>query len=460
MTASSPPFGPRSIADIRAELGTSGPAQAGAALEARLEAAAALNAFTVVAENVVDAPTQAGRGPLAAIPFAVKDNIDALPFPTTGGSPALRDLMPESDAPAVARVRAAGARMVAKTNLHELAFGVTSNNALFGPVRNPFDPVRVAGGSSGGNGVAVALGVVPFALGTDTGGSVRIPAAFCGIVGFRPSTGRYPAGGVLTLSSTRDTIGIMAAAVADTALVDAVICGSADASSHPAQPIRLGLLGGPRSGLSRRVDDAFAQAVDTLRSGGIEIVPVDEPAFASADDDIGDAIAVCEIADVWSRFAADRFNLTLAEFAGCLGSPDVREAFEGLGEAARRMRPAYEARGDRLLDLQARYRAIFAAKGLVGLLTLTVPVQPPLIGDDRHFVSDGAALPTFATLIRTTALATLLGTPSISLPAGLDADGLPVGLQVDGVRGADRQLLGIAAALEAILGRNPTGARP
>ncbi len=460
MTASSPPFGPRSIADVRAELSSSDPAQAEAALRPRLEAAAALNAFTIVAADAVRAPARGGAGPLAAIPFAVKDNIDALPFPTTGGSPALRDLVPDSDAPAVARVRAAGAAMIAKTNLHELAFGVTSNNALFGPVRNPYDPARVAGGSSGGNGVAVALGAVPLALGTDTGGSVRIPASFCGIVGFRPSTGRYPAGGVLTLSSTRDAIGIMAATVADTALVDAAICGTPEASGHPSHPIRLGLLGSLRPGLSRPVDDAFARAVDTLRSAGIAIVPVDEPAFAAANDDIGEAIAICEIADYWSRFAADRLDLTLAELAGRLGSPDVREAFEGIEEAARRMRPAYEARGDRLRDLQTRYRAVFEANELDGLLTPTVAVQPPGIGNDRHFVSDGATLPTFATLIRTTVLATLLGTPSISLPAGLDSDGLPVGVQVDGVRGGDGHLLAAAATLEAVLGRNPEGTRP
>ena len=459
--ASSPSLRPRRIADLRAEMDTIDPEDFRAVLWTRIEAAAALNAFTVVADEAVNERTPVRRGPLSGVPFAVKDNIDALPFPTTGGSPALRNLMPPADAPAVARVRAAGAVMIGKTNLHELAFGVTSNNAFYGPVRNPFDSTRVAGGSSGGNGVAVAVGAVPFALGTDTGGSVRIPAAFCGIVGFRPSTGRYPAGGVLTLSSTRDTIGVMSASVSDAALVDAVICGGPEAAEPPLRPIRLGLLGGSRLGLSGRVDDAFTRAIGALTSAGVEVVPLEEPAFAVANEELGVPIAVCEIADQWSRFAADRLGLTLAAFARGLGSPDVREAFGSLDDAARRMRPAYTAAlGHRLRELQAHYRNVFETNQLDAVLTQSVPVQPPKVGDDSHFVSDGETLPTFVTLTRTAVLATLLGTPSISLPAGLDADGLPVGLQIDGAVGADRHLLAVAAALEAMLGRDLNGGSP
>ena len=147
--ASSPSLRPRRIADVRAEMDTIDPEDFRAALRARIEAAAALNAFTVVADEAVHERTPVGRGPPSGVPFAVKDNIDALPFPTTGGSPALRNLTPPADAPAVARVRAAGAVMIGKTNLHELAFGVTSNNAFYGPVRNPFDSTRVAGGIVG-----------------------------------------------------------------------------------------------------------------------------------------------------------------------------------------------------------------------------------------------------------------------------------------------------------------------
>ncbi|MFJ3018501.1 amidase family protein [Streptomyces collinus] len=135
------------------------------------------------------------RGPLAGVPFAVKDNIDLAGLPTTAGTSFLDRNLPPQSASVVSRLVDAGALAVAKTNMHVLALGVTSNNATFGPVRNPADRDRSAGGSSGGSATAVAAGSVPFALGTDTGGSVRIPAAFCGIVGFRPSTSRYPTDG-------------------------------------------------------------------------------------------------------------------------------------------------------------------------------------------------------------------------------------------------------------------------
>lgn len=168
-----------------------------------------------------DFSVASSTGPLAGIPIGVKDNIDVAGFATTGGSPALKDYRPGADAPAVTALRQAGAILCCKLNMHELAFGVTTDNATFGRVFNPFDNDRTAGGSSGGSGAAVARGIVPVALGTDTGGSVRIPASFCGVAGFRPSTGRYPTGGVLPLSQMRDTIGVIAATVADLCEVDA-----------------------------------------------------------------------------------------------------------------------------------------------------------------------------------------------------------------------------------------------
>jgi len=208
------------------------------------------------------------EGPLAGIPFAVKDNIDCLPFPTTGGSPALLDNQPKADASAVAKLKAAGAHAPLKLNLHELAFGVTNNNAHFGAVPTPFDTTRVAGGSSGGSAAAVASGIVPFALGTDTGGSTRIPAAFCGIVGFRPSTGRYPDGGVLTLSTTRDTIGPMASSVTDIIEVDALICNEIDSVPTIKRPLRIGLFY-HKQGLSVSLEAQFQKAVDHLQSEGL-----------------------------------------------------------------------------------------------------------------------------------------------------------------------------------------------
>jgi mandelamide amidase len=211
-----------------------------------------LNAFTYLdpgfdplAAGLMSASGAVAQGsrPLAGYSLAIKDNIEVAGMPCTCGTPALRTYVPKIDAPAIARLRCAGAGIVGKTNMHELAYGITSNNAAFGPVRNAFDPLCFAGGSSGGTAVAIAAGVVRAGLGTDTGGSSRIPAALNGIVGFRPSIGRYPMGGVARISPTRDAIGPMARDVADVALLDAVLSGDTTArlAASEVRGLRIGL---------------------------------------------------------------------------------------------------------------------------------------------------------------------------------------------------------------------------
>ncbi|MDN7915146.1 amidase family protein [Burkholderia cepacia] len=156
-----------------------------------------------------------GRLPLSGIPLAIKDNIDCAGMPTAAGTAALRDAVPRADAPVVARVIDAGALAAGKTNMHELAFGCTNDNGFFGPARNPYDPSRIPGGSSGGSAVLVASGAVP--------------AALCGLVGFRPTHGRYPSGGVVPISPTRDTVGPIARTVADVMLLDEILSGNGSA---------------------------------------------------------------------------------------------------------------------------------------------------------------------------------------------------------------------------------------
>ncbi len=393
-------------------------------------------------------------GPLHGLPFAVKDNIDCGRFPTTGGSPALAGFRPEASAPVVAALEAAGGWVPFKCNLHELAFGVTSNNATYGPVRNPFDPARVAGGSSGGNAAAIARGLVPFALGTDTGGSTRIPAAFCGIVGFRPSTGRYRSGGVLTLSTTRDTIGPMAANVVDIAEVDGLIVpAEADRGSLPVgRPLRVGRLQVQR-GSSAAVDDALDAALAELVSAEVaELIQVVEPAFDDLDDRFGNAVVFAEAAAFWSSFCRDRLGLALEEFASMIASPDVRGAFEAIAdlgvEAGEHRRQVLD---HDVPELSAAYRQVFARHELDLVVSPTVCVPPPLIGEDDMMATDDGARSTFATITSTTALATLVGAPSLALPAGSDRDGLPVSLMFEGLPGTDRDLLLACRAIEAAL---------
>src|ERR1700676_1064913 len=202
------------------------------ALLAQCERGKPLNAFiTLEPTRVVEAARAADHlrssgaklGPLHGLPIPVKDSVNTKDFPTTGGTPALRNFRPKEDAPVVRALVDAGAIVLGKTNLHELSFGWTSNNLAFGAVHNPYDPKRIPGGSSGGTAVAVATRMAPLGVGEDHEGSIRVPAAMCGICGFRATTGRYPSTGVVPISELFDQVGPHARTVADLALFDSVI---------------------------------------------------------------------------------------------------------------------------------------------------------------------------------------------------------------------------------------------
>lgn len=252
------------------------------ALMARLGLAALAPGHNCVIAADFTVRSAVASGPLAGVPVGIKDNVDVEGFATTGGSCALRGHRAAVDSPVVAALRTAGAVIACKLNMHEMAFGVTTDNPTFGRAFNPFDVVRTAGGSSGGSASAVARGIVPVALGTDTGGSVRVPASFCGVAGFRPSTGRYPEGGVLPLSPLRDTVGPIAANVADLALIDAAITGAApELPDLPARKLRLGLPADALPGLSGAVEATFCAALEHLSAlGQAEIVALPELGLA------------------------------------------------------------------------------------------------------------------------------------------------------------------------------------
>jgi mandelamide amidase len=203
-------------------------------LLARCAAAQSLNAFITLEPQQVladaracDLARRAGSapGPLFGLPIPIKDSINTRDYATTGGTPALRHHRPAADAPVVARLRAAGALVLGKTNLHELSFGWTSDNRAYGSVRNPHDPSRIPGGSSGGTAAAVAARLAPLGVAADTEGSIRVPAALCGIQGFRPTTGRYPTQACIPITPLFDQVGPHARCSADLALFDAVITG-------------------------------------------------------------------------------------------------------------------------------------------------------------------------------------------------------------------------------------------
>jgi indoleacetamide hydrolase len=425
--------------------------------EPRISVADSLARISALDNNAIltsidNAPTVASTGPLAGVPIVIKDNIDVVGFATTAGCPAFQDVRPTTDAPLVTLLRNAGASIVGKANMHELAAGVTSDNGAFGPVRNPHSPAHVAGGSSGGSAAAVAADLVDLAVATDTGGSSRIPASFCGVVGFRPSTGRWPAAGVTPISPTRDTPGACARSVAWIDVADQI----ATSKSDPLAPVDVATLrlGIPRAYFWNPLDDAVAAvceaALDRLRDAGVTLVDVDLTEYGRLDAECGFPIALFELNVHLTEWMAARGLGTLPELQPNLGSPDVAGLIamlvaEPVPEHAYRW-----AIDEALPRMRQLVKDAMGSHRLDAIAFPTSPVLPPLVGFPDTVELDGQPVPLFPTITRNTGPASIIGAPGISLPCGW-ANGLPVGLEFDGAIGTDRHLLALGAAVETIV---------
>lgn len=439
-----------------------------ARLLACCEASAALNAFITLETGPVlaaaleaDGRRRAGEplGPLHGVPLALKDNLDTAGVLTTAGTPALRHHRPRADGAVVQRLLEAGAIVLGKANMHELAFGATSNNAAFGPARNPYDPSRIPGGSSGGTGTAVAARLAPAGIGTDTGGSIRVPAALCGIVGFRPTTGRWPQRGIVPISHTRDTAGPMTRSVEDAALLDAVVTGERPALAPVALAgMRLGI---PRAhfydDLDHDIASATAAALARLEEAGAILVEADAGDVTELDRAAGFPIALYEaVRDIALYLDDHAIAVDLGHVASQVASPDVRALLEGALGSRRVPEDAYR---DALLihrpALQRVYRALFTELNVAALIYPTTPLAAAPIGADATCELNGRPVPTFETFTRNTAPGSLAGIPGVSLPSGMSATGLPIGLALDAPAGADRNLLALAAAIERVLAEVP-----
>jgi mandelamide amidase len=433
------------------------------ALLARAALGSRLNAFIHHDPAQVRAAAQAADqrrasgaalGALHGVPLALKDNLDTAGVITTAGTPALRTNRPARYAPVVQRLLDAGAIVLGKASLHELAYGITNNNAGFGAVRNPYDDTRIPGGSSGGVGAAVGARMAPGGIGSDTGGSVRIPAALCGIVGFRPTTGRWSTAGVVPISHTRDTPGPMARRVADCVLLDGVVTGSRAAPAVHLQGLRLGV---PRQlfweGLDAETGRLLLQALDTLARAGAVLVEGDIPDVGRLDNEAGFPIALYETVEDLDRYLAGHGSaLKYRELVAQCGSPDVAGLLQSLAGEGAVPAAAYRHALDVLRpQLQAAYRDHFRRHDIAAVVFPTTPLPAAPIGDDETVELNGERVPTFPTFIRNTSPGSVAGIPGISLPAALTAAGLPLGLELDGPEGSDATLLAIAAAVEAVL---------
>jgi indoleacetamide hydrolase len=441
----------------------------------RADAQKGLNAFitldgprAMAAARQADADLAAGRvkGPLHGVPLVVKDNIHVAGMPNTAGTPALREFVPTANAPVVGRLVDAGAFVLGKTNMHELAFGISGYNEGFSTaepigVRNPYDRTRIAGGSSSGTGAAIGARLAPGGLGSDTGGSVRIPAALCGVAGLRPTLGRYSQDAVTPISHSRDTAGPMGQTVADVALLDSVIVGGKPVPRASLQGVKLGVY---RAYFFRDLDaDVTAvtnAALDKLRQAGATIVEVDMPDLTKLNDAASFPVALYEAYDDLKAYL-DRYRVgkSVEQVAQMIASKDVKATYDGL--VVPRKLPAPNG----VVDAAPVYRAAMAeARPALlrhfadtfqkyGIDALVAPTTP------RVAIAQGpeaSSLETFLLFIRNTDPGSNAGIPGLTIPAGLGpTTGLPVGLSLDGPRGSDDRLLGIGQAIEQLLGRTP-----
>ncbi len=437
-------------------------------LRERAQTSASLNAYTHLAavlepnqpKALIDTAQaaikkEATQGVLQGLPLIVKDNLDVAGMPTTAGSTALAGHAPQRNGTAVQRLVDAGAVVLGKANMHELSFGITSNNAAYGPVRNPYATDHIPGGSSGGTAAAIAARLVPAGLGSDTGGSLRIPAALCGIVGFRPTVGRWPSDGVVKISDTRDTVGPMAHTAADCTLLDAVVCGEPLALDALAlRGVRIGV---PRPLFWQQLDPEMKQAAENvlalLQQAGVVLIDCDVRIDNDDCTQAGMAIAMSETLPSLRHYLASHGKpFDAAPFAARIASPDVRGIVSSLLTPEAGSEASYQhAVQVQRPALQKIYADCFAHHRLDALIFPTTPLPAARIGEDDTVQLNGQAVSTFLTFTRNVGPGSVAGLPGISLPMGQNAAGLPLGIALDGPAGSDRRLLALAMAVQALL---------
>ncbi len=395
------------------------------------------------------------RGPLHGVPLSLKDLLDVAGQPMTAGSRILAGHVPEQDATVWARLRAAGALLLGKTNLHEFAYGATTINPHYGPTRNPWDLERIPGGSSGGSAAAVAAGVGYGSIGSDTGGSIRLPAALCGVVGLKPTYGLVSRRGAFPLSWSQDHLGPLARTALDCALLLDAIAGPdpADPTTRAARPpgavaalrgapahlrdVRVGVLREHRAGVvDAEVGAAFDQAISQFAALGAEIHEVtfpEEPLAISAAQTIlfGEATAVHQ---KWLRERADDYGA------------DVRGRLE-LGA----LLPGVDYVQAQRLRTRIVQRMLAAMAEVDVLAGPTTPIPAPPIAATTIRVEEREVDPR-TVLLRFTRLFDLTGQPAVSVPCGFTAGGLPIGLQLAARPWADALVLRMVHAYQQALG--------
>ncbi|EKF20545.1 amidase [Nitratireductor pacificus] len=420
----------------------------------RAEAVTEMNLFTAFDADLMRREARAlderaakgeALGPLAGVPVPVKDYMFVRGYPRTGGTRAMAPSTGHDDAAAVANLRAAGALFAGMTNLHELAYGATGINPHFGAVANPGHPGRIIGGSSSGSAGAVAAGLAPVAVGSDTSGSIRIPSAFCGVTGFKPTYDSISRDGVMPLAWSLDHLGPIAGNVRDAALLFAVMAGRAPESCVPDANLKPGRLrfGKPTNHFYDEVDTAILDRIErliaALAGAGHAIVPTKLSAVENC--------LPIHVQTVTAE-ASQAYWQPLVENPHLLGE-DVRVRLEvGQFLASVDYVKAQRLRTVQRQALQAAFDDIDV------LITPTVATAAPEIGA-ASVIIDGVERPLHPALTRFTTPFNQSGLPAITLPCGVNAAGLPIGVQLAGPYGSDERLLEIAAEVERVIAEMP-----
>ncbi len=441
-----------------------------AALLNRCKLTRNLNAFiTLEPERVLEAARAADRllasgaepGLLHGLPIPVKDSVNTKDYPTTAGTRALQAFFPAEDAELIRRLTNAGAIVMGKTNLHELSFGFTSNNLAFGAVRNPYDKSRIPGGSSGGTAVAVAARMAPIGIAEDTQGSIRVPAAMCGIYGFRPTIGRYPNQGVVPITPLFDQVGPHARNVADLALFDHVITGEATADAPATiEGIRLGVA---REFYFDRLDSEVERitetALEALSDAGIQLVEVDVPDLARLIGLTTVPIQLYHVMPMLTRYLADFDTGVTFEEVIEQASVDIRDTFAKYilpgGEFVITEEDFITARDVHLPALRETLGSYFGSNNLDAMVFPAAQIAAPPIGHDTETELNGRTVSFEPIISRNISPGSTGGLPGLIIPANLNSKGLPVCLELDGLAGSDTRLLAIGRAVEDVLGHLP-----
>jgi aspartyl-tRNA(Asn)/glutamyl-tRNA(Gln) amidotransferase subunit A len=371
------------------------------------------------------------RGPLHGIPIAHKDIVDTQGVRTTAGTKIFADRVPVEDAEIVTRLTQAGCVMVGKTNLHELCYGITSTNPHYGAVRNPWDTERIPGGSSGGSAAAVAAGLIFMGSGTDTGGSIRIPASMCGVVGFKPTYDAVSRRGVGPLGFTLDHVGPLTRTVRDAALCFAAMSGRPPAPLTSMKGVRIGI---PKTFFFDRVDaevqSAVREAAARAAREGAELIDVPVPDI-EAINAVGRLILMAETATVWRRYLDRRKDFGADVLAGI--------------EQGRLISAADYLDAQRLRQVLANeFEQVWTQADL--LLTPATPTPAPKIGQ-TNLEMGGIVEDIRLASTRLVRPFNVLGWPALSIPCGRSRDGLPIGLQLVAPPGQDESLLSSAESL-------------